>query len=127
MASLIAQVTSGGPMFFVLILLALLALILYMALRQSREPEEDHVPAPQLRHARPEPLPRRVPPVRPEPDAAYMGRHGRDPVGPPVTIDRLQVPGSPPWQPALKPPEVSLSQGTAAAPGRPRSLHPGLT
>jgi hypothetical protein len=114
-ATLIAQVTSGGPMFFVLILVALLALTLYVALRKSSEPEQDPVP-PQLRHARPEPMPRRVPPVGPEPDAAYMGRHGRDPVGPPVTIDRLQVPGSPPWQPALKPPEVSLTQRPAAAP-----------
>jgi hypothetical protein len=114
-ATLIAQVTSGGPMFFVLILVALLALTLYVALRKSSEPEQDPVPAPQLRHARPEPLPRRVPPVSPEPDAAYMGRHGRDPVGPPVTIDRLQVPGSPPWQPALKPPEVSLTRLPSAA------------
>jgi hypothetical protein len=105
MAALIAQVTSGGPMFFVLILVALLVLTLFVALRKSSEPEEHLDPAPQLRHARPEPLPRRVPPVRPEPDASYISRHGRDPVGPPVTIDRLQVPGSPPWQPALKPPE----------------------
>jgi hypothetical protein len=112
-ATLIAQVTSGGPMFFVLILVALLALTLYVALRKSSEPEQAPVP-PQLRHARPEPMPRRVPPVGPEPDAAYMGRHGRDPVGPPVTIDRLQVPGSPPWQPALKPPEVSLTRRPAA-------------
>ncbi len=107
MATLISQVTSGGPMFFVLILLALVALTLYVALRKSSDPEEGAAPAPQQRHARPEPVPRRVSPVTPEPDAAYMGRHGRDAVGPPVTIDRLQVPGSPPWQPALKPPEGS--------------------
>jgi hypothetical protein len=109
MASLIASVTSGGPMFFVIILVLLLALTLFVALRQPSEPDEAAGRVPQQRHGRPpEPLPRRVPPVMiPEPDAAYMGRHGRDAVGPPVTIDRLQVPGSPPWQPALKPPEVS--------------------
>jgi hypothetical protein len=110
MAALIAQVTSAGPMFFVLILVALLALTLFVAFRKSSEPEQDLRAAPPVRHGRPEPLPRRVPPVRPEPDAAYMGRHGRDPVGPPVVIDRLEVPGSPPWQPALKPPEVSLTR-----------------
>jgi hypothetical protein len=107
MASLIASVTSGGPMFFVIILVLLLALTLFVALRKSSEPDEAAGPVPQQRHGRPEPLPRRVPPVIPEPDAAYMGRHGRDTVGPPITIDRLQVPGSPPWQPALKPPEAS--------------------